>query len=128
MAVRSWNNRDKLSTAFLMDLPGPHNFWTWAEWEEAMCLTLDLPSIVCRELKGQKIWDWTVDKWGADIVCTVLPGSSLTWRHNKVKSCLSSLVTYCGLEYLCKPQAVFTAHIPQRPLNRIQSHQVRQGL
>ena len=49
-------------------------------------------------------------------------------RHDKIKGCISSLSTYCGLEYVCEPQAVFTAHIPQRPLNRVQAHQVRQGL
>ena len=31
MAVRSWRNRDKLSTAFLLDLPGPHNLWSSVE-------------------------------------------------------------------------------------------------
>ena len=93
-----------------------------------MCLTLALPSIVCKDLRGQKIGGRTVDKWGAEVVCAVLPGGSWTRRHDKVKSCLSSLATYCGLEYLCEPQAVFTAHIPQRPLNRTQAHQVRQGL
>ena len=29
---------------------------------------------------------------------------------------------------ICEPQSIFTAHIPQRPLNRVQAHQVRQGL
>ena len=128
MAVRSWTNRDKLSTAFLLDLPGPHNLWTSVEWGEAMCLILALPSNACKPFLGQKIGDRVVDKWGADVSCAILPGGSFIRRHDKVKSCLSSLATYCGLEYVCEPQSTFTAHIPQRPLNRVEAHQVRQGL
>ena len=128
MAVRSWANRDKLSTAFLLDLPGPHNLWTSVEWGEAMCLSLALPSNACKPLLGQKIGDRIVDRWGAEVSCAVLPGGSFIRRHDKIKSCVSSLATYCGLEYVCEPQSTFTAHIPQRPLNRVQAHQVRQGL
>ena len=43
MAIKAWKNRDKLSTAFLLELPGPHNQWSSAEWGEALCLVLSLP-------------------------------------------------------------------------------------
>ena len=42
MAVTSWKNRDKISTAFLLELPGPHDVWSSAEWIEALCLLLSL--------------------------------------------------------------------------------------
>ena len=93
-----------------------------------MCLILALPSNVCKPLLGQRIGDRMVDKWGAEVSCAILPGGSFIRRHDKIKSCISSLATYCGLEYVCEPQSQFTAHIPQRPLNRVQAHQVRQGL
>ena len=38
MAVKAWKNRDKLSTAFLLDLSGPQNQWSSAEWGEALAL------------------------------------------------------------------------------------------
>ena len=62
MVVKSWNNRKKLSTAFLLDNLGPHNLWTSAEQKEAMCLTLALPSITCMDLQDQKVGPRTVDK------------------------------------------------------------------
>ena len=47
MAVKAWKNRDKISTAFLLELPGPHNSWPSAEWSEALCLILSLHSNAC---------------------------------------------------------------------------------
>ena len=41
---------------------------------------------------------------------------------------LPSIACATLLDYICEPQLVFTAHIPQRPLNRVQAHQVCQGL
>ena len=63
MAVKSWKNRDKFSTAFLLELPGPHNSWTSAEWGEALCLLLSLPSNSCRDLRhlGKLIGNRFVD-------------------------------------------------------------------
>ena len=49
-------------------------------------------------------------------------------RHDRIKGSISSLATYCGLELICEPSTIFTAHLPQRPLNQVQAHQTRQGL
>ena len=61
MAVHSWKNRDKISTAFLLELPGPNNLWSSAEWGEALCLLLALPSNACSSVRnlGQPIDDWS---------------------------------------------------------------------
>ena len=37
-------------------------------------------------------------------------------------------MTFCSLDYIYELQSVFTAHIPQKPLNRVQAYQVWQGL
>ena len=42
--------------------------------------------------------------------------------------CLSSLAVFCGLDFVCEPYALFSAHLQQRPLNRVQAHQARQAL
>ena len=97
------------------------------DWGEAMCLILALSSITCKGFMGQKIEDRVVDKWGAEVTCTTLLGGGFIRRHDKIKSSRSSLTTFCGPDYICKPQSVFTAHIPQRPLNWVQAHQVCQG-
>ena len=93
MAVKGWKNRDKLSTAFLLELPGPHNVWSSMEWGEATCLLLGLPSNSCRDERhlGQPIGDRYVELFGCEVLCATLPGGSWTKRHDRIKSCISSL-------------------------------------
>ena len=130
MAVHSWKNRDKISTAFLLELPGPNNLWSSAEWGEALCLLLALPSNACSSVRnlGQPIGQRFVDLYGREVLLATLPGGSWTRRHDRVKACLSSLAVYCGLGFVCEPYSLFSAHLQQRPLNRIQAHQARQAL
>ena len=130
MAVIGWKNRDKLSTSFLLELLGPHNSWSSVEWSEAMCLLLGLPSTSCCDERrlGQPIGNRFVDMYGCEVLCANLPGGSWTKRHDRIKSCLSSLALYCGVSFVCEPYSLFSAHLPQRPLNRLQAHQARQAL
>ena len=128
-AIKAWKNRDKISTAFLLELPGPHNQWSSAEWGEAICLVLSIPPNCCKDPRhlGQPIGDRHVDLWGADVLCARLPGGSWTRRHDRIKACLSSLAVYCGVTFVCEPYSLFSAHLPQRPLRRLQAHQARQA-
>ena len=130
MAIKSFKNRDKISTAFLLELPGPNNQWTSAEWGEAICLLLGLPSNSCRDLRnlGQPIGNRFVDLYGCEVLCATLPGGSWTRRHDRVKSAISSLAVFCGISFVCEPYALFSAHLPQQPLHRLQAHQARQAL
>ena len=48
-AIKAWKNGDKISTAFLLELPGPHHHWSLAEWGEAICLVLSIPPNCCRD-------------------------------------------------------------------------------
>ena len=70
-----------------------------------MSLILALPSNACKEFLGKKIGDRVVDNWGADVSCTSLCGGSFIRRHERIKSCFSSLATYYGMDYICEPQS-----------------------
>ena len=113
MAVKAWKNRDKMSTAFLLDLPGAHNQWTSAAFSEAMCLLLALTSIQCKELLGLPVGDRQVDLFGSEVLCANLPGGSWMRRHDCIKGCISSLCVYAGANFVCEPFSIFSAHIPQ---------------
>ena len=130
LAVRAWKNRDKLTTAFLLELPGPHNQWSPAEWGEALCLILSVPPNCCRDPRnlGRPIGNRHVDLWGSDVLCVNVAGGGWTRRHDRVKCCISSLGVYCGVAFVCEPYSLFTFHLPQRPLHRLQAHQARQAL
>ena len=127
--MRAWKNRDKLTTAFLLELPGPHNQWSLAEWGEALCLILSVPPNCSRDPRhlGRPIGNRYVDLWGSDVLCVNVAGGGWTRRHDRVKSCISSLGVYCGVAFVCEPYSLFTSHLPQRPLHRLQAHQVRQA-
>ena len=65
---------------------------------------------------------------GAEVICATLLGGGFIRRENRIKSSIISLATFCRLNNICEQLSVFTAYIPQRPLNRVQVHQVHQGL
>ena len=70
-----------------------------------------------------------MDLWGEDVSCAnKVPGGSWTKRHDRAKSALSSLAAYANMSFECEPYSLFAANLPQRPLNRLQGHQARQGL
>jgi hypothetical protein len=53
--VWSWPNRDKLTTSWLLALPGPHTSLTNAIFQEGLAMVLSLPSPACRDRIGEKI-------------------------------------------------------------------------
>ena len=120
MAVKGWRNRDKLSTAFLLELPGPHNQWSSAEWGEALCLVLSLPPNCCRDPQklGQPIGNRQVDLWGADVLCATLPGGSWT-RQGEVRHQLPGSLLWRDLRLralcsvLCPPTSAPPAPTPR---------------
>ena len=54
-AVWSWNQRDKLSTAWLLALPGPHTGMSSTIFVEGLATVLCLPSPACVRKLGEKI-------------------------------------------------------------------------
>ena len=38
------------------------------------------------------------------------------------------MAVYYGVAFVCEPYSLFTAHLPQRPLHRLQAHQAGQAL
>ena len=53
--VCSWKNRDKLSTAWLLSLPGPHMNFSNPEFREALSVVLCMPFPVCKDRIGEKV-------------------------------------------------------------------------
>ena len=74
----AWANRDKLSTALLQGLPGPHGLSN-AEFSEALALVLCMPSHACRDRVGHKVGKNVVDVYGDNVMSESLPvGPSMT--------------------------------------------------
>ena len=125
MAVMAWKNRDKLSTAWLMALPGPDSSLTSPQFGEAMCLLLALPSLCCRDRVGEKVGRRRVDLFGVAVLNENLEGGGFTRRHDTVKLELNSMAAYCGVNSVCEPYGIFGSLAPQQPLHRLQAGQAR---
>ena len=72
--VWSWPNRDKLTTSWLLALPGPNTSLTNTIFQEGLAMVLALPSPACMDRVGQKIGGGRVDKWGDVVKCETLTG------------------------------------------------------
>ena len=121
--VIAWRNRDKLTTAFLQELPGPHSSLSSPQFGEAMCLVLVIPSLCCRDRVGMKIGRRRVDPYGEEVVNENVAGGGFTRRHDRVKTELASMAIYCGLNSTVEPYGLFGSLLPQQPLNRLQYRQ-----
>ena len=66
--VKIWPQMDKLSTSWLLSLPGPHNGLSTTIFSEAVCLNLGIPSPSCREKVGQRLGRVAVDYYGDKVM------------------------------------------------------------
>ena len=62
--VCSMNQKDKLSTAWLLALPGAQSSLTTPIFKEGMAMVLCIPSPACKERVGEKIGSGRVDLLG----------------------------------------------------------------
>ena len=126
--VSSWKERDKLSTAWLMSLPGPHYGIASPAFSEALATLLCAPSPACSTRLGMKIGRARVDMHGAKVINEKLEGSHFLRRHDMVKAEINSLCSFAGLPAECEAYGVFSNLVPQQPLNRLERYRTKQVL
>ena len=118
----AWRQRDKLSTAWLLALPGGGDNLTNEEFTTAAATNLCLPPPMCGGRVGEIIRGRvTVDKHGDNIQSTVLPGDHWRKRHDELKVLLYKLCMWAGLPVDMEVFNLFSRFIPQEGLARIHS-------
>ena len=75
--VLVWPQLDKLSSAWLLSLPGPHTGLPTSVFSEAVCSHLCLPSPACAQLLGVRVGRASVDKFGDVVMAAALAGDQL---------------------------------------------------
>ena len=125
--VLCWNNRDKLATAWLQSLPGPHGMSSLV-FTEALARALCLPSPACKERIGMKIGKSVVDAYGDSVMSSVLPGDHWRTRHDQIKMVISSLCTWARVPVTTEVFGLFSHLIPAQALTRFERGRKRQGL
>ena len=125
----AWKQRDKISSSWLLALPGADSTLSNAEFAEAAATSLCLPSPACmgrvgETVKGRKV----IDQYGDQVQATALPGDHWRQRHDQLKHVLHRLCIWAGLPCEIEVFNIFSRHIPQAGLARIDRHRDRQGM
>ena len=86
----AWKQRDKISSSWLLTLPGGDSTLSNAEFVEAAATNLCLPSPACmgrvgETVKGRKV----IDMNGDQVQATALPGD--LWRFFTLKMTMQAL-------------------------------------
>ena len=127
--VWAWRQRDKLTTAWLLAIPGAESRLTNAEFSEAAAANLCLPSPACAGRVGEVIRGRvTIDKYGDNIQATSLPGDHWRKRHDAIKILLYRMCLWAGLPVVMEVFNLFSRYIPQEGLARINSGRKKQGM
>ena len=127
--VWAWRQMDKISSAWLLALPGPDTSLTSAEFSEAAASSLCLPSPACAGRVGEVVRGRTkVDEFGDNVQATALPGDHWRQRHNNLQYLLYKLCVWAGLRVELEVFNLFSREIPQQGLARIDSMRQRQSM
>ena len=126
--VWSWPERDKLSSQWLLTLPGPDTTITSEEFKECVAALLCLPSPACAQLLGVRVGRASVDKFGDVVMAAALAGDGWRRRHDEVKMKLLGLLRWAGVQVDCEVFNIFAGLIPQQGLSRMEQGRKRQGL
>ena len=126
--VFSWPERDKLSSQWLLALPGVDTSLTSEEFSECVAALLCLPSPACTPLIGRRVGRASVDKYGDVVMAAALQGDGWRRRHDCIKMRLFGLLRWAGIEVDLEVFNIFSGLIPQQGLSRLEQGRKRQGL
>jgi hypothetical protein len=122
----SMAQRDKLTTAWLLSLPGGQSSLTTPIFREGMAMALCLPSPACKDRVGERIGGAKVDLCGDRVLCEGLPGNGWVIRHDRTKMEIMRMLGWSGVVATCEVTGLFQHLIPpaarDRPGVKAQSH------
>ena len=124
--VKVWPQMDKLSTSWLLSLPGPHSGLASHIFSESVCANLCLPSPACRSRVGDRLGRSAVDMYGDVVMAAQLPGDTWRIRHDTIKSEINRLLMWCNMPASCEVFGLFSHLIPQEGLSRLEKGRARQ--
>ena len=128
-AAWAWRQKDKVSSSWLLAIPGHETTLSSAEFSEAAAASLCLPSPACSGRVGEVIKGRvTIDEYGDNIQATALPGDHWRRRHNFILQLLHRMCMWAGLPAEMEVFNLFSGLLRQEGLSRLEQHQQRQGL
>ena len=97
-AVWSWSERDKLSSQWLLCLPGHDLSLTSEKFTQCVKAHLCIPSTAASALVGEKVGRATVDIYRDTVVAAALTGDGFRKRHDAYKKRIVSLHKWAGVD------------------------------
>ena len=128
-AAWSWRQRDKVSSAWVLAIPGHETSLNNAEFAEAAAANLCLPSPACAGRLGEVIRGRVkVDAYGDNIQATSLCGDHWRKRHNGILHLLHRMCMWAGLPAEMEVFNLFSHLVRQDGLSRVERNRQRQSL
>ena len=129
--VKRFDQRDKVSQAWLSALCTAMSSIPSPEFTQAMAWFLFTPSPACSPLVGQLVAGKPLDQFGEVLMCAHLPFDSWRTRHNTIEATTEAIINDCGVIANSEPYGLFSALIPATATNTngdLQYARERQGL
>jgi hypothetical protein len=128
-AAWAWRQRDKVSSAWLLAIPGPDTTLNSAAFREAAATNLCLPSPACagrvgETVRGQK----KIDKFGDNIQSSPLCGDHWRRRHDLLVQFADRSCMWAGVAAEREVFNLFSGAVRQQGLNRMEVAMQRQSL
>ena len=125
----SWHQRDKVSSAWLLAIPGYETSLSNAEFAEAAATNLCLPSPACAGRVGETVRGRTkVDAHGDNIQSSPLIGDHWRKRHDGILHLLHRLCMWSGLPAEMEVFNLFSHLVRQQGLSRLEQIKQRQSM
>jgi hypothetical protein len=125
----AWKQRDRLSSAWVLALPGPDTALSSAEFSEAAASNLCLPSPACKGRVGETIKGAiTIDKYGDKVQATAMKGDHWRSRHDAMLHMLHRTCQWAGLQSTIEVFNLFAGEVRQEGLSRAESNRTLQAM
>lgn len=113
--------KDKMTTAWLLALPTPQGTISTPIFREGLAMVLALPSPACKDRVGQKIGGGRVDLYGDAVKCeTTLVGGSWVIRHDRTKGEIMRMLGWSGIVASCEVSGLFQHLVPPAARDRLE--------
>ena len=128
-AAWAWRQRDRVSSAWLLALPGAETSLSSAEFAEGAASNLCLPSPACRGRVGEPVKGRVVIvEFGDKIQATSLKGDHWRSRHDAKLHLIHRLCQWSGLQCTMEVFNLFSGEVRQEGLSRAERNRYLQAM
>ena len=119
---------DKLSTAWLLVLPGADSTLSAAEFTQCVQNMLFIPSKAVEHVVGLTVGNRKIDEYGDILTSAVMVGDGWRKRHDTMKNRMARMLKWANITHDIEVFGMFARYITQEGLSRMEEGRKRQGI